>query len=90
MTPEQIRQEILRLTRAYAQAVHAGHGDIVVGDDQEAGLSRAGHFIEQIAEALHIGVVQRRVHFVQQAEGAGLGEEDAEEEREGDERALAG
>jgi CDP-6-deoxy-D-xylo-4-hexulose-3-dehydrase len=25
MTPDQIRQEILRLTRAYAQAVHAGH-----------------------------------------------------------------
>jgi hypothetical protein len=42
------------------QAVHARHGDWVVGDDDKARLGRARHLVEEVAEALDIVIVQRR------------------------------
>lgn len=45
------------------------HGDLVVRDEQELGL--LAHAAHKIGIALGIGVIQRRVHFVQQAKGQG-------------------
>ena len=46
------------------QAVHAAHGHGVVGDDQVAGLGLADHRVEQVAEAVDVGVVERGIDFV--------------------------
>ena len=56
------------------QPVHARHGDRIVGDDDEAGVGRAGHFVEQVAEPLHIVVVQRGVDLVQHADRRRIGQ----------------
>ena len=71
------------------QAVHAAHGDRVVRDDQVTRLGFAGHRVEQIAEAFDIGVVERRIDFVQYADRCGVGEEQAEDQGDGGERLFA-
>src|SRR4051812_21939191 len=43
------------------EPVHLGHGDAVMGDDQEARVAVAGDLVHQVAEALHVGVVERRI-----------------------------
>ena len=45
--------------------------------------------VEHAHEPADVRVVERRVHLVEQAERARLGEEDAEQQRQRDERALA-
>ena len=64
------------------------HGPGIVGDDQELGVGL--ELVEQPGEPADVGVIQRGVHLVHQAERAGLGEIDAEEERHRHQRALAG
>src|SRR6202050_2439010 len=46
------------------EAIHARHGDWVVGDDDEAGFSRARHLVEQVAEAFDVVIIERRVDLV--------------------------
>jgi hypothetical protein len=61
----------------------------VVGDDQEPRVGKTGHFVEEVAEPFDIGVVERRVHFVQHADWRGVGEEQGEDQRDGGEGLLA-
>src|SRR6185369_13882487 len=63
------------------------HGGLVVGDEDE--LHAAGHLAHDIAEAAHIVLVQRRVHFVQQTERRGVQVEDGEHQCHGGQRLLA-
>ncbi len=62
--------------------MHAGHGEGVVGDDEETGFSALKHGIKQIAEAFHIVIIQRRVNFVEHADRRWVGEEHRENQRE--------
>src|SRR5262249_45952831 len=41
------------------EAVHAGHGQRMVRDDEEARIGHARHLVHEIAEALHIRIVER-------------------------------
>src|SRR3546814_14077413 len=66
-----------------ALPIYAAHCHRVVGDDQVAGAGIADHLIEQIAEALDIGVIKWRINFVENADGGGVGEEQPEYERDG-------
>src|SRR5579883_893640 len=43
------------------EAVHAAHGEPVMGDDEEARLSVLRDLLDEAAEAIDIGVVERRV-----------------------------
>src|ERR1700736_4006866 len=56
------------------QAVHARHGDRVVGDDDEARVGELGHLVEQVAEAFDVVVVERCVDLVEHADGRRVGE----------------
>ena len=60
-----------------------------MGDDQVAGLGFADHRVEQIAEPLDIGVVERRVDFVEDADRGRVGEEQREDQRDRGQRLLA-
>ena len=64
-----------------------GCGARVVRNDDELG-SRL-ELLQHRHIAPDIRVVERRVNLVEKAERAGLGEEDAEQQREGDERPLS-
>src|SRR3546814_18699617 len=72
-----------------ALPIYAAHCDRVVGDDQIAGAGIADHLIEQIAEALDIGVIKWRINFVENADRGGVGEEQPEYERDGSQGLLA-
>ena len=56
-------------------------------DDDE--LRARLELVQHAHEAANVRVVEGRVDLVEQAEGAWLGEKDAEQERQGDERPLA-
>jgi hypothetical protein len=56
------------------EALHAGRGDGVVGDGHEAGVGALEHFVERVAEALDVIVVERRVDFVEHADRREVGE----------------
>ena len=71
------------------QPVHPRHGDRIVGDDDEARVGRARHLVEQVAEALDIVIVERRVDFVQHADRRRIGEEHREDQRQRGQRLLA-
>ena len=71
------------------QAVHAGHGDGVVGDGDEAGFRALAHRIEEIAESLDVVIVERRVDFVEDADRRRVGQEHGEDECERGQRLLA-
>ena len=60
-----------------------------MGDDQEARLRGLGDLLDQAAEAVDIGVVQRRVDLVQHADRRRVGEEDGEDQRQSGQRLLA-
>src|ERR1700720_4981359 len=51
------------------EAIDARHGERVMGDDDKARVSQLAHFVHQVAEALDIGVIERRIHFVEYADG---------------------
>ena len=61
----------------------------IVGDDDEARLGAPRHVVEEVAEALDIGVVERRVHLVEHADRRGIGEEHGEDQRHRRQRLLA-
>ncbi|KAG5723770.1 hypothetical protein E4T56_gene8370, partial [Termitomyces sp. T112] len=70
------------------QAVHSAHRHGIMGDDQIARLGLARHRLQQIAETLDIGIVERSVHFVQHADGRGIGQEQRENQRHRRQRLL--
>ena len=49
----------------------------------------ARHLVEQVAEALDIGVVERRVHLVEHADRRRIGQEHGEDQRHRGQRLLA-
>src|SRR6056297_2392529 len=63
------------------------HGDLVVRDEHELHLRR--HFLDDIAEAADVGVVERRIHLVQHAERRRVQLENGEHQRDGGQRLLA-
>lgn len=67
--------------------VCAGDGAFVVGDDEE--LALGDEAVEDFDEAFDIGFVEGGVHFVEDAEGAGLDHVDSEEESDGGHGAFA-
>src|SRR6202012_572030 len=68
---------------------HVGgdHHAFGVSDDDE--LRLLSHGAQHVSETADVGFVERGVDFVQHAEGAGLEEEDADEEGERGEGFLA-
>ena len=52
----------------------------VVGDDQEARVGFVRHLIDSVAEAVDVGVVERRVDFVEHADRRGIGQEHREDQ----------
>src|SRR4029434_7328629 len=56
------------------------HGLAIVGDDDE--LRLCAHFADQTSEAAHVGLVKRRIDFVQDTEWTRLIAEDSDEEGE--------
>ena len=71
------------------QAVHARHGDRVVGDGDEAGVGALAHRLEQIAKTLDIIVIERRVDLVEHTDRRRVGEKHSEDERKRGQRLLA-
>jgi len=69
--------------------VHPAHRHRIVGDDHVAGVGLPGHPVEKVAEALDIGIVERRVDLVENADRRRIGEEQSEDERDGGQRLLA-
>src|SRR5207237_2664871 len=76
------------LHRDAVHGVGGLHGSWVVRDDDELRLFL--EFRQEAHVAAHVRIIQRRVHLVEQAERARLGEEDGKEERHRHERAFAG
>src|SRR5215210_5725199 len=64
------------------------HGPRVVSNYDE--LSVALELLEQPGKSSDVGVIERRIDLSHEAERAGFGEIDAEEQGNGDECALAG
>ncbi len=62
-------------------------GVAVVGDDDE--LDRLTQVQQLIAEATHVGFVERGVHFVQHGKGRGVDSQNGEDQGASGERALA-
>ena len=60
----------------------------MVRDDQEPGLGPAAHFIQQIAEPGHVGIVQRRVHLVEHADRRRVRKEHRKDQRHRRQRLL--
>ena len=58
-----------------------------MGDEDE--LGGLGHLPDHVVVAADVGVVERGVHLVEQAERRGLDEEDGEDEGDRGERLLA-
>ncbi|MNL89893.1 hypothetical protein D3C87_2205130 [compost metagenome] len=54
-----------------------------MGDQDEARLGVPRHLHEQVAEALDIGVVQRRVDLVEHADRRGIGQEHRKDQAHG-------
>ena len=63
------------------------HGPLVVGDRDE--LRMVAHLADEARETGDIRLVERRVDFVQHAEGAGLYQEGRKEQGDGRQRPLA-
>ena len=63
------------------------HGDLIVCDEQKLGVLR--HFLDQLAIAFGIRIVQRRVHLVQQTKWCGVEAEQRKYQRQGGERLFA-
>src|SRR5436190_5020209 len=63
------------------------HGALVVRDHDELHLAR--HLLHHLAEAPDVGLVERRVHLVEQAERRRVQPEDRRYERHGRQRLLA-
>src|SRR5713101_983734 len=71
------------------QPVHAGHGQPVMGDDEEARLRALADLLDEAAEAVDIGVVEGGVDLVQHADRRRVGEEHGKEQRQPGQGLLA-
>ena len=71
------------------QPVHPRHGDRIMGDGNKARLGLAAHIVEQIAEAFDIGIVKRRIDFVENANRRRIGKKDREDQRHRGKRLFA-
>src|SRR3546814_10811002 len=60
-----------------------------MGDDEEAGRPGVGDLLQKAAEAVDVGVVERRVDLVQHADRRGIGQEYGEQQRDRGQRLLA-
>src|SRR5688572_32764992 len=74
-----IRRPRITTLFPYTTLFRSGHR--IVGDDDEAGVRPLPHLVQHAAEAVDIGVVQRRVDLVQHADRGGVSQEDGEEDR---------
>src|SRR6056297_754040 len=63
------------------------HGDLVMRDEHELHLRR--HFLDDVAEAADVGVVQRRIHLVEHAERRRVQLEYGEHQRDSGQCLLA-
>ena len=61
----------------------------MVGDDQESGVGPPAHLVQHIAEPGHVGVVQRCVDLVEDADRRRVGEEHRKDQRQCRQRLLA-
>src|SRR5215470_18431383 len=68
---------------------HAGalHGALVVGDEDE--LRAFAHLADHLTEAADVGVVERRIDLVEDAERCRVDEEEREDETDGNQGLLA-
>ena len=71
------------------KAVHSAHRHSIVSYDKIAGVGLLGHLIQKLAEALDIGIVERRIDFVEDADRCRVGQKQRENERNGGQRLLA-
>ncbi len=71
------------------EAIDARHRDAVVGDHQEAGAGGVGDLADEGAEAVDIGVVERRIGLVEDADRRGVRQEDGEDQCQGGQCLLA-
>src|SRR5579864_2742803 len=74
----------------HADTVHGVglvHRRSIVSDDDE--LYPSGELGQQVCEALHVGLVQRRIHFVEHTERGRVDFQQPEQERDDRQRALA-
>ena len=69
--------------------MHPAHRHRIVRDDQVARVCLSAHPIEQVAEAVDVCVVERRVDLVEHADGRGIGQEESEDESYRGERLFA-
>ena len=60
-----------------------------MGDDQIARLGLLSHAFEQVAETFDIGIIERRINFVEHADRRGVGQEQREDQRDGSQRLFA-
>src|SRR5260221_10071720 len=56
------------------ETVHPRHRRAVMGDDEEARLRTRGDLLDESAEAVDIGVVERRIDLVEHADRCRVGE----------------
>lgn len=69
---EQLRDTLLG--HSYAEeTVHTRHGHGIMGDGDELGFRLLGHLVEEITIARNIGVIERRVNFVEDTNRGGVG-----------------
>ena len=71
------------------ETVHSSHCHAVMGDDQEAGFAFRRHFLEQPADPVDIGIVQRGVDLVEDANRARIAPEGGEHQRQRRQRPFA-
>jgi DNA invertase Pin-like site-specific DNA recombinase len=64
------------------EAVEARHRDAVVRDHQKTGAGGVGDLAEEAAESFDIGVVERRVDLVEDANRRGVGQKHRKDQRE--------
>ncbi len=58
------------------------HGKLVVGHDQKSRLCFLGHILQQSTKPLDIGVIQRRIDLIENAERCGLAAEGSKNKRQ--------
>ena len=64
-----------------SQAMHPAHCHGIVRNDQVARAGFTHHRVEQVAEALNIGIVERRIDLIEHANRRWIGEEQREDQR---------
>jgi hypothetical protein len=62
------------------QPVHPRHGDRIVGNDHKPGFRPARHLVQKIAVTLHIGIVERSIDLVEDADRRRIRQEYGEDQ----------